>query len=514
MMKKTLTISISVAIFLAIFLIEWYTPIHSDDYHYTLLGISLDTHYTHYMTWSGRVVADYISTLLLFINSRIVYSISIATAVLSFCLFIAKTPSGSFKWNKNDNIIIPLVFLTYWIANPNIGETIFWVVGSANYHWTNLFVAAWIYGISYTLQNNDKKIRILMVIISLLAGCSNESVAPFVIGLSLLAICYDFWKRKSTNINKVIYAFMTIVGACVLILAPGNFIRAKETPVWLGKSFLEKIVFHFTERLSGHLALIWISYVVLALLALIAVISARKGTPVSRTRIYATYLMIAIAVGTSFIMFISPSYPDRVVNGTLMFLLFAIAFLGHGILETADRRNLLNISIVTFLCLATFLWSYSLMYNAYTRVYVQDKVRMKIIADEIAKNQVSFSIPEFYFSKLQNSGGHFGLFHAPNLYGRYFGAKEIFKTIVKFDYSVMYSGQERVLDDHTRYYTNQSGDFMLVSTKPLEGEMTITLNGNTVSYTLETFAKATVNDEYWYYKKMPKGQFDTVNIVK
>lgn len=45
--------------FLAIFLIEWYTPIHSDDYRYYLLGISPESHFHHYMTWSGRIIADY-----------------------------------------------------------------------------------------------------------------------------------------------------------------------------------------------------------------------------------------------------------------------------------------------------------------------------------------------------------------------------------------------------------------------------------------------------------------------
>lgn len=35
--------------FLAIFLIEWYTPIHSDDYRYYLLGISPESHFHHYM---------------------------------------------------------------------------------------------------------------------------------------------------------------------------------------------------------------------------------------------------------------------------------------------------------------------------------------------------------------------------------------------------------------------------------------------------------------------------------
>lgn len=67
-------------------------PIHSDDYRYYLLGISPESHFHHYMTWSGRIIADYTSALILYTRSQLVYSISAAVSTLVFCYFIVKTP--------------------------------------------------------------------------------------------------------------------------------------------------------------------------------------------------------------------------------------------------------------------------------------------------------------------------------------------------------------------------------------------------------------------------------------
>ncbi len=59
---------------------------------------------------------------------------------------------------------------------------------------------------------------------------------------------------------------------------------------------------------------------------------------------------------------------------------------------------------------AVFLWSYALMYAAYTRVYEQDLVRVNIVKSQLSQGHKDFTVPDFHFLKMQNSGGHFGSF--------------------------------------------------------------------------------------------------------
>lgn len=51
--------------FVLTLLVALKTPMHSDDYLYALKGLSFESHYKHYIKWSGRVVSDYISPALL-----------------------------------------------------------------------------------------------------------------------------------------------------------------------------------------------------------------------------------------------------------------------------------------------------------------------------------------------------------------------------------------------------------------------------------------------------------------
>ncbi|MGL9734120.1 MAG: DUF6056 family protein [Symbiopectobacterium sp.] len=74
-----------------------------------------------------------------------------------------------------------------------------------------------------------------------IAGCSNENVSPFVSLLSISAIIYELWREKSVSINKIIYSISAILGSCVLILSPGNFIRTSGEDLLYGRSVFERI---------------------------------------------------------------------------------------------------------------------------------------------------------------------------------------------------------------------------------------------------------------------------------
>ncbi|HCW7015843.1 TPA: hypothetical protein OX923_001398 [Citrobacter farmeri] len=504
-MLKHVDKSILLIAFFAVFVLEWFTPIHSDDYRYALLGVSFDAHLNHYLTWSGRVVADYVSALLLATESRWFVSTMTGLVVVAFCYFIVKTPTGTLKWKKHDALILTLIFLTFWVANPNIGQTVFWIVGSANYLWTNLFVAAWIWNLYRIQLQREERTHIGMLLLGLLAGCSNESVAPFVVGLALLAIVYDYWQEKRIIANKIAYFLSALVGASILIFSPGNFIRAQGAhTVWYDKSIVERITIHLSERFFNHLALVWISYVVLVLLAVLLFMAKRQGHRIKSANPCMVGLMLLVGLGTSFIMVASPSYPDRVMLSTFLFFLLALSFLAREVVTVASPSVMNGFYAITGLMAAVFIWSYTLMYAAYTRVFQQDYVRVSIVKSQLSQGHKDFTVPDFHFLKMQNSGGHFGFFHDPQVYGRYFGAENVAKEKVNFDYSVLANGKQQALGGDSTAWFNNRGDLMLVSKRPLTGTVQVKTASSDASISLARFTAAKINDEYWYFSAIPK----------
>lgn len=512
MLKLIPKAAILLLAFLAIFLIEWFTPIHSDDYRYYLLGISFESHLHHYMTWSGRIIADYASSLILYTQSQLVYSVAAGFSTVAFCYFIVKTPSGTLRWTKSDYILFPLIFFTYWISNPNLGQTTFWIVGAANYLWTNLFVAAWLFYIYSITTKNIKSINPLIALLSFMAGCSNESVSPFVSLLSVLTIAYELWRTKSVSVNKIIYSISAILGSCVLILSPGNFIRASGKEFWYGKSVFERIFIHLTERVHNHLALIWIGYVVLFLLVLLVIFNKQIRAKIEKSHLVTAALVVCVGLGTSLIMFASPSYPDRVMNGTFMFFLLAIAFLAHGLLTSGVRTGVIGTVAVTALCGITFLWSYPMMYNAYEKTARQEIVRQKVISQQLATGNQEFTIPDYYFVKLQNSGGHFGFFHDPAVYGEYYGVHNILRKKINFDYSVIADGTEHVLSKDAKAYSNTDGDLVIISLTPLTSQIEMSIGGKKRTIQVQKMKCAEINHQFWYYLSSDKGKVTAISI--
>lgn len=512
MVKLTHKAIVLVAFF-AVFILEWYTPIHSDDYRYALLGLSFDAHLHHYMTWSGRVVADYASALLLASESRFIMSGLTAALAVLFCYFIVKTPTSTLKWGKHDSLIFTLIFTTFWVANPNIGQTVFWIVGSANYLWTNFFVVVWLWNLYRIQKQGDQRLQIVMLVLSVLAGCSNESIAPFVVGLALLALIYDLWQHKRLFLNKILYFVAALLGASILIFCPGNFIRAEGSHhAWFSKSLLERVTIHLTERFFNHLALIWISYVVLLLLTIILLCARKKGFRFEKFNLGVVVLMLLAGIGTAFIMMASPSYPDRVMMSTFVFFLLAISFLVRELLNTCSKNVLYAVSAITVLMTGVFIWSFSLMYAAYIRVYQQDQVRRDIVKTELSHNNMNFTVPDFHFLKMQNSGGEFGFFHDAQIYGQYFGAGNVEKQKVNFDYSVLANGKTQKIDSQVTARMNDKGDLMLISTQPLAGTLHFMLDGTAKNIPLSQFRTAKINDQYWYYKNIPQGTVTHITL--
>lgn len=358
-------------------------------------------------------------------------------------------------------------------------------------------------------KSSDKKINPLIVLLAFIAGCTNENTSPFVVLIALLPIVWNIYTKKNIQLNNIIYFISSSFGAGVLILAPGNFIRATQGEYWYSKPLYERIFIHVTERLPSHLALIWISFVIIFLLFFLYKLSIKN---VNKEKLYLALLMLIFGVGTAFIMFAAPSYPDRAMGGTFLFFLIAISFITNDLLESGSKCTK-GVMALTVLLLFVFIWSYSLMYEAYKRTYSQDVVRKSIIKLEKEKNNRDFYIPNFYFTKLQNSGGHFGFSHNVYYYSKYFGVNELKRQDINFDYSVLVTGTKRILPDNILAYTNKIGDMIIVSPTPLCGTTLVNINNTQLKYPHTSFKTVKINNEFWNYHAIPKGSAKKITII-
>ena len=103
--------------------------------------------------------------------------------------------------DKNSWLMLWFLFITYWVANPNLGQTTFWLVGSANYLWTIMWASLYFLFLLYLLTQEkeiDFKKSILLILLGFFTGLSNEATGiSSVLFTIILFFIYKRQKRYS-----------------------------------------------------------------------------------------------------------------------------------------------------------------------------------------------------------------------------------------------------------------------------------------------------------------------------
>jgi hypothetical protein len=449
--RKTFTLLIFIVF--AIFMVALKTPMHSDDYSYYSRGLSIETHIANYMHWSGRVVADYISTFMLFFDDINIRAIINSIGVASLITLIAAMPSA-FTGKALRPDVLALVFFLYWIANPNIGQTSFWIVGTANYTFTTLLAFCYIYFLIKWYKNHNPIKILVLFFLGILAGCSNENTSVTMAGLSLLATCYLVF-GKVTNIKyAVIPTIGVILGAAIILLAPGNYVRAKH-PLFIdfGKlSVFEKIHLHLSDRILFAFTSAWPVFLVAAVLItcfFVKKIYKQNINSLILIAISAFFFMGFIV--DNFVLFAAPYTPPRSYSSGFCFLMLSLSFLISACLQKDNKPNKIIISI-SIIAGAWFIYSYYFIYSSYARTFVQNNIRVSsILANRINGDDI-IPVPTLHFAKLLKEEDQFDRYHNDGSIGSFFGINKVPPVTATFDYSgisqkPIATGKFTVIDD-------------------------------------------------------------------
>lgn len=433
--KNIIKISSIIIVFILILIPSLHIPMHSDDYDYALKGNSLSEHIKHYLNWSGRFITDYISTILLNLNyyiREIINSIIFTLLILFISLIpVVADSKDNLIWKKFNPIIFFLIFILYWIANPNLGQTSFWIVGSANYMWTNLFITIYFFLLFYCVKKKNIFLidKILLIFFSLLAGCSNENTGLIVALISLSL--YIYLNRKN---KLILLSFIgNLLGYLVLILAPGNYVRIEKSGTkWYSLSLIERIKIHLFERIPTSVNIdIKIIFFILLIFIVFYVVFKKVRDKNLNNIVYILCFFIG-SIFTIFLLIGAPEVNVRSLNGPLVLLLISASF----IFFILSKTKFASINIIILIgVLFIFILSYIYFYNAIYYTNEQDKIRKEIIMRAKTNNEKVVSIPTFYFTHLWKDTDKFDLYFNGEAMAKYYDLNKIFEYGIFFNYA-------------------------------------------------------------------------------
>ncbi|MCG9941585.1 DUF6056 family protein [Providencia rettgeri] len=424
--------------FVLIFIIEYLTPMQSDDFVYYIKGNSLSIHLDHYFSWSGRFVSDYFSTLILSADSQLLKSTVIAAILTATLFLIVKMGDRLNAPNNRFYLQFLSLFFIYWVTTPNVGQIVFWVVGAGNYLVTNFFVVLFLYALMRYI--NKKKGITLLLFVSFFAGCSNENTTWIVLLISLITSCYFFIREK----KKVLFlsTLLVLIGFSVLIFSPGNFHRAALATEFYELGLLEKIWLFLSEKLPYALSKTWIPLLV-SLVLLTTFINTKKYK-----NFYLSLLFIALGLLSTISMVASPSFPTRALSGPHLFYIISCSFSISYTLTSKNIKSLSILFVISTLALISFIFSYIQIVFSYNSVKTQEKIRNYEIHKKLITNEQTNVIPAFYYPKTLRAGDSIDLYHDAGATGKYYKLSHPVDVYpIKYNYAVIVNGEKIALPD-------------------------------------------------------------------
>lgn len=178
-----------------------------------------------YMNWGGGLLSTFFQSLF----CGLLRSHKVWFDIVNTLAFVLLTWSaGSMVGGDRNRVYIILLFtLVFWFFCPAPNQSLFWVVGSTAYLWTHALVFLFL----LTHEKNQGKTgsfwyRSALFLFAFLAA---SSLIPCVSICGAFVVYYLIHIREfKGNIVPIVLGFA--LGSVILIVAPGNFLRAAADP--------------------------------------------------------------------------------------------------------------------------------------------------------------------------------------------------------------------------------------------------------------------------------------------
>lgn len=264
---KTATISIVflVALALAFWGLNYYTPVMHDDIAYlfkygppstvrptdipvnTIWDV-FESQYYHYLDVNGRAPLQFLLQLFLFFGKQTfnIFNTAafIALILMVYQLAVTKKITATQQW-------VVFIFITacVWFTTPFIGQTMLWLSGAVNYLWGTLIVLVFL----WYLQTKSKTKTLVwwqgvgLFFGSLLAGFTQESLT---LGVSAAMGVYYLFNRSKINRTTIVLVTGFWIGTLLIIISPGTFNRINTEIEVQHLNLLEHIIVKFLNLIA------------------------------------------------------------------------------------------------------------------------------------------------------------------------------------------------------------------------------------------------------------------------
>ena len=437
---KTNVNMIYIIAFALVYAIAVYTPLHSDDFSYALLSLDIKSHVAHYMSWSGRFIADYISNILLHINDFYLRSAINSLLIIVIIYFISALPYAATGIN-NTKKIFPVIFLIFWCFNPNLGQSVFWIVGSSNYSLTVLFIVSFLYlFLKWRNGLNVYKIAIISLL-GFIAGWSNESASIALSFFCILMIFIQALTDREKILNTLFLCSSVFIGSALLILSPGNFNRAQDVSFqqWYSWPIFTRVLYHLEDRMIYPIITFGVVIAIAFIFSVIMALRDAKNKFLNNDTLYCASFLACSAIALLSLVG-SPYTPPRSWTGGFYFSLMSLAFVINYLSQ--NKSILIKIIYSAFIAslVLLFIASYHLVYNSYKNISEQNKIRDAIVLKSKQESLNEITLPDYYFIKLLNVNDRFDEFFNPGAFAKYYSVDKVNIEKINFDFSPIISG--------------------------------------------------------------------------
>ena len=208
------------------------------------LGDIINYLHWHYMNWGGRVLFMFLQIVLIRLGEGLtlirIFQAFLITGIMYGTYRIA-------RGKNKDSVLLALTATLLWgsIARDIIRDGVFWFSASTTYTWPICFLLIGILLLKrYISVSNSLLRQILLFILFFAAGFSQEQVAVLTI---TFVICEAIYTRTHKRKIEWITIVGAILGGCIEILAPGNFVRSasEDNAAFEALSFFQKIQKNF-----------------------------------------------------------------------------------------------------------------------------------------------------------------------------------------------------------------------------------------------------------------------------